>query len=163
MALLISDANVLIDMQSADILNLMFSLPDAFAVPDVLYLEELAQQHGHLPGLGLQVLEIREQFVAEAYRLRGIHKKAGLNDLLALALAKQEACPILTGDRFLRDAAEIENVEVRGTLWLMERLFIHRLLDRDALNSSYEKMLAGGRRLPRRDIDEQLLRLTIRR
>ncbi len=163
MALLISDANVLIDMQSAAILELMFRLPDAFAVPNILYMEELAQQHRHLPGLGPQVLETREQFVAEAYRLGGIHKKAGLNDLLALALAKQESCPILTGDRFLREAAEIENVEVRGTLWLMERLFNHQLLDENALTSSYKKMLAGGRRLPRRDIDEQLLRLSGKR
>lgn len=158
MTLLISDANVLIDMETAQLLELMFRLPEQFAVPNTLYIEELAEQHGRLPGLGLSVLDIRAEFVAEAYRLAGVHKRPGFNDLLALALAKQEACAILTGDRFLREAAELEAVEVRGTLWLMERMYRARLLNIRELRIAYELMLAGDRRLPKREIELQLAR-----
>jgi len=159
MALLISDANILIDMETAETLELMFRLPEEFAVPNILYMEELVQQHGHLRGLGLQVLEVNAQYVAETVLLVGIYRNTSFNDLLALALAKQQACPILTGDKFLRAAAEIENVEVRGTLWLMERMFMERLLDKHTLRFAYNKMLAGGRRLPSREIEKQLRRL----
>ena len=159
MTLLISDANVLIDMETARLLELMFRLPEQFAVPNTLYMEELADQHGRLPGLGLLVLDISAEFVAEAFRLAGTYRKPSLNDLLALALAKQQACPILTGDRFLREAAELEEVEVRGTLWLMERMYRARLLNIQELRVAYDLMLAGDRRLPKHEIELQMQRL----
>jgi hypothetical protein len=48
----------------------------------------LLQHHPELPGYGLRVLEISEEYVREAYRLRGQYNKPGQNDLFALALAK---------------------------------------------------------------------------
>lgn len=159
MTLLISDANVLIDMETGQALDLMFRLPQRFAVPNILYIEELVEQHGHLPGLGLAVLNVQETFVLEAYRLGTVYRKPSHNDLLALALAKQEACPILTGDRFLREAAHLEKVNCVGTLWLMEQLLQTRLLNYHDMEITYAKMLSGGRRLPREEIESQLLRL----
>jgi predicted nucleic acid-binding protein len=156
MAWLISDANILIDMDVGEVLDKMFSLPERFAVPDVLYMEELIERHPHLPALGLTVLSVREEYVLEAYRLGGIYKRPGHNDLLALALAKQESCPLLTGDAKLREAAELEQVEVKGTLWLMERLFVNKLLDYDEIKAVYERMQQGGRRLPMQEITSQL-------
>lgn len=159
MTLLISDANILIDMETADLLEPMFRLPERFAVPNTLYIEELAELHAHLPGLGLSVLEVRAEFVAEAFRLGGLYRNAGHNDLLALALAKQETCAILTGDKFLRQAAELEQLVARGTLWLMERLHRSRLLALDELEHAYDLMHRGGRRLPKDEIQRQLQRL----
>jgi hypothetical protein len=45
MLLLISDANILIDMEVSGLLAPMFSMEYRFAVPDVLYVEELERQH----------------------------------------------------------------------------------------------------------------------
>lgn len=98
---LISDVNIIIDMEVGGILDHMFRLPETFAVPDILYMEELAEQHSELPGLGLEILKLRAEFIAEAYRLREANNKPGMNDLFALALAKQEECPLLAGDKFL--------------------------------------------------------------
>ncbi len=41
MLLLISDANILIDMEAGEILGLLFQLPMRFAIPDILYWEEI--------------------------------------------------------------------------------------------------------------------------
>lgn len=67
---------------------------------------------------------------------------------MALALAKQEKCPLLTGDRDLKKAAELEGVFVSGTLWLVEQLVIHSLISVETAKQSYEQMKANGRRLP---------------
>ncbi|WP_157496674.1 hypothetical protein [Hahella ganghwensis] len=70
------------------------------------------------------------------------------NDVFALLLAQQEDCPLLSGDRDLRAAAESELVEVRGTLWLVEELVKHELIDTRQAHEAYNKMEAVGRRLP---------------
>lgn len=156
MTWLISDANIIIDMESGGILDKMFGLPETFAVPNVLYVEELEAHHAYLPGLGLAVLEVHEEYVSEAYRLGDVYIRPSHNDLLALSLAKQERCPLLTGDASLREAAEAEQVDVRGTLWLIERLFHENIVDYHGANTAYEKMKSESRRLPWDDVKLQL-------
>ncbi len=159
MTWLISDANIVIDMESGEILDKMFQLPETFAVPNVLYSEELETHHAHLPGLGLVVLDVHEEFVREAYRLGGVYKSPSHNDLLALALAKQEQCPLLTGDAKLREVAENEKIEVRGTLWIVDKLFSAGILDYQAISSAYEKMKQDNRRLPWDKVKRQLKKM----
>lgn len=156
MTWLISDANIIIDMKVGNILEKMFSLPETFATPNVLYAEELAHHHSELPLLGLVVLDVNEEFMNEAYRLGGIYRKPGFNDLLALALAKQESCPLLTGDMRLREAANSENVELRGTLWVVEKLVEHEIIDYNEAEVAYEKMREDDRRLPWQKVEQQI-------
>ena len=62
MALIISDANILIDLECAELTPRIFRLDLEFAVPDLLYRDELSQHHGDLPALGLQLYEINRSF-----------------------------------------------------------------------------------------------------
>ena len=45
MQLLISDANIFIDLLDGDILEPLFKLPFEFLTPDILYYEELEELH----------------------------------------------------------------------------------------------------------------------
>jgi predicted nucleic acid-binding protein len=154
--LLISDANIFIDVKAGKLIEVMFQLPETFAVPNILYEEELLQRHPELPSYGLQVLEIDEPFMLEAYRLRGIYTQPSQNDLFALALAKQEQCPLLTGDKKLRAAAEREEVTVRGTLWLVDRLVQEKKITITVAEQAYARMKEEGRRLPWQEVDAQI-------
>jgi len=49
MTWLISDANIIIDMEAGEILDKMFRLPETFAVPNVLYAEECATRGSYHP------------------------------------------------------------------------------------------------------------------
>lgn len=157
MAWLISDANIIIDMEVGGILDLMFKLPETFIVPDVLYLEELAEHHPDLPGFGLEIRSLRAEYVEETDRLREQYPEPSTNDLFALALAKQENCPLLTGDDALRKAAEMEEVDVNGTLWLVGRLLEQKLTTVEVIAEAYERMKRDGRRLPWAIVHEQLV------
>lgn len=71
MQLLISDANILIDMEEGRLIEAMFQLPWRFSVPDILFYEELEQQHAHLVPLGLSIEELSAEtltYVAELTR-----------------------------------------------------------------------------------------------
>jgi predicted nucleic acid-binding protein len=98
MLFIISDASILIDIECGELTSAMFSLPWQFAVPDVLFVEELEERHGHLKQFGLISKTMDSNLVSEAYNLRQKYIQTSVNDLLALILAKYEKCRLLTGD-----------------------------------------------------------------
>lgn len=148
MQLLISDANILIDLEEGEILEIFFQLPYQFSVPDILFFEELEDQHAHLLTMGLTLSELSAHTLIYAHELIQRISGPSRNDCFALALAKQENCPLLSGDEALRKAARREEVEVNGTIWVVERLVQHRLIPVEGARNAYAKMRANGRRLP---------------
>ena len=156
MLLLISDANILIDIEIGGLVAPMFSLDYQFAVPDILFYEELEGQHAHLLDMGLLPKELDEAMVARVSEFATQYPRPGRNDLFALVLAASEECPLLTGDKDLKAAAESENVEVRGTLWLINEMVKTGKITVHVARNAYQLMRAHGRRLPW-DMAEQML------
>ncbi|NBC12019.1 MAG: DUF3368 domain-containing protein [Gammaproteobacteria bacterium] len=158
MQLLISDANILIDMQVSGMLASMFQLTYRFAVPDILFAEELAQHHPELPASGLNVLPLAAAAIADAVSLLDKYRGTGVsrNDIFAIAPARQEACPLLTGDKNLRMVAATEGTEVHGTLWLVEQMVLNRIAAPADAQAAYEAMRDEGRRLPWGKVERQL-------
>lgn len=159
--LLISDANILIDMEKGGITRQMFQLDAVFAVPDMLYEEELRADHPGLPALELQSLELSAKTVAHAGTLIAKHSHTGasINDLLALALAWQEKTALLTGDGKLRIVASAEKIPFHGTLWLVEQLVHAKILTVEEAAAAYESMKKARRRLPWDEVGRQLRNL----
>jgi predicted nucleic acid-binding protein len=154
--LLISDANILIDLECAGLSEAMFSLGYRFGVPDVLFAEELEERHAHLLGFGLEALPLSPAVLADMERLAARYRKPSRNDLFALALARAERCPLLTGDGDLRAAAKTEEMEVRGTIWLIEEMVLHHVLSTAKARAAYDLMREQGRRLPWKDAFDRL-------
>ena len=99
----------------------MFSLPYEFAVPDVLYHHEMQGEWGErLVELGLRVEEVSKEGVSNALRYRAQRRVLSVPDSFALALAKERAWSLLTGDNQLRELAAGEDVECHGVLWLLD-------------------------------------------
>lgn len=156
MLLLISDANILLDMELGDLVASMFSLDYQFIVPDVLYAEELEAQHAHLLDLGLQTMSLSAAGVARVEVLSRTYTRPGRNDFFTIALAEEQQCSLLTGDAALRQAAEAEHIEVKGSIWLIEELVRERRITVQVARASLGRMRDNGRRLPW-DIAEQRL------
>jgi len=156
MQLLISDANILIDMEEGGLITLFFNLPYQFCVPDVLFYEELEEQHAYLSQLGLSLRELSSESLSKVTTIKAKHIKPSTNDIFALLLAQQENCPLLSGDKDLRDAAQVEQIDVRGTVWLVEELVQQGIIDREQALIAYDKMKAAGRRLPWKEAKRRL-------
>lgn len=154
--LLISDANILIDMEVGGLLEAVFGLPESFAVPDILFEEELAPYYPQLRGAGLKVYSLTSESIEYVVALRVQHGKLGDNDLFAWALARQEGCPLLTGDQGLRVAAQADGIVVKGTLWLMDRLVTENVITPGQAAEAYRRMRAHRSRLPWREVEQQL-------
>lgn len=161
MLLIISDASVLIDVEHGELTRAMFSLPWQFAVPDVLFSEELGDRHAHLLQFGLISKTMSSDLVDEAYKLRKQYIQTSVNDLLALVLAKYENCNLLTGDKALRQAAEKLNVQVHGTLWLADQMIQQQKITIELANAAFQRMKSSGSRLPWKEVENLLMERTM--
>lgn len=160
MPLLISDSSVLIDLLDGGLIDRLFLLPDEFATPVALFIEELEESYPQLPAMGLQLVDYEgvDWVVGiQDYKIR--HRGPSDMDLLALLIAHQRGCPLVTGDKRLREAAEQENVEVRGTLGLIEAMVVHGLITVSEAETSYDRMRLAGSRLPWNEVLRQIERL----
>jgi len=157
--LLISDANLIIDMEEGGLLGEIFALEEVFAVPDVLFVEELSTYYLQLIDLGLQLKVLDGESVMSVMQMSQKYRGPSMNDLFALELARKCKCPLLTGDRLLRSATEEERVELRGTLWLVEELVRRGVITVTTATIAYQKMRDAGSRLPWEDADLRLRQL----
>lgn len=65
---------------------------------------------------------------------------------------------MITGDGKLRKAADKEGIELKGTLWLVERLIEEEVISVETAATAYERMRHDSRRLPWTEVDKRLQR-----
>lgn len=157
--MLISDANIFIDLECCELISLMFELPYRFCTPDILFDRELQQQHAHLLNMGLKRLSLSSKYMKYFSQLVPQYKKTSIHDLMALSLAKQENCPLLTGDKALREAGKNEQIQVKGTIWVLEELIKHGKISKKDAYIALDKMKNAGRRLPFDKAKEQISKI----
>jgi predicted nucleic acid-binding protein len=158
MQILVSDANVLIDIEHGILLSPMFSMETVFVVPDVLFEKELKARHSHLLDLGLKVKTLSKEAVDIAKEFAAKYRRPSRMDIFALSLAFHENCPLLTGDKSLRNAAFQEGVPVYGTIWLVKDMLEKKIIQLSTAHSAFEKMKNAGSRLPWEEVDKLLHR-----
>jgi predicted nucleic acid-binding protein len=154
------DTNVWIDLHFADLLAIVLRLPFDWLTPD-LVVAELTKTGSRVIGRiltehGVQERALSPDHVREGARLAALYRHPTRIDLLALALAKSLGVPLLTGDRRLREAADQEGVVVHGVLWLLDQSIAAELLLKAEAAAALKRMLAGGSRLPREEVDDRL-------
>jgi predicted nucleic acid-binding protein len=154
MQVIVSDANVLIDIEHGDLIEPMFSLLTTFVVPDVLFDKELKERHAHFLHFGLQVKTLSEQALNNVLVFAKKYRQPSRVDLLALGLAMQENCPLLTGDKNLRKAANAEGIAVYGTLWLVSEMVNNKIIQITKAQTAFQNMKKGGSRLPWGEVDK---------
>lgn len=156
--LLISDTNILIDMEDGNLIPTIFQLPYEIAVPDILFEEELREQHSHLLQVGLKVKSLTAESIKKTEFLTQQYPRPSMMDHSALALALQEQCPLLTGDKDLRVVGKKEGVELHGTIWIVEQLLNQKIIQKSQAKGSFNAMKDKRRRLPWGDVDKLLKR-----
>lgn len=79
-------------------------------------------------GFGLRSEAWTDEEFDMAYELQPKYLKLSVYDIAALAIAKCRHIVLLTDDMALREAAKTEEVTVKGTLKILDELFISRII-----------------------------------
>ena len=126
MKVLVSDSSVLIEFSRRGILDRMFELDFQFAVPDLLFHEELIDlgrySRQDLISFGLQVEALDPEGVELAVSYQRRRTALSLVDSFALALAYRREWDLLTEDRVMRSFANAEGITHHDALWAIDRM-----------------------------------------
>lgn len=127
---IINDTNIWIDLKLTNIIEKVFLLPYELAVPDILYNDELKDMDGELlEANGIKIIEMTNDEVVETAERSGMTNRVSFNDLTTLVVAKSRGYILVTGDGNLRKIAKSENVELRGTIWLIDEMVSNNILE----------------------------------
>lgn len=127
-----SDTNIWIDYSTLGILEIPFKSAHIFCMSRDAIQDELLSPPGlnsALCNLGLKIVDfdLEEFYIAEHYQ--STYPRLSRYDSLAMAIAKQRSWLLLSGDGALRKAAQIEKIEVKGTLWLLDDLLRNGIVE----------------------------------
>lgn len=154
---LILDSSVCVDLQNGGILEVAFRLPLEFHIPDVIIEDELiSPSKEQLLKLGVRVAVLAPPGVLYVVSLSELYARPSRTDLFALACAKEMKCILLSGGAALRSAAATEEVEVHGTLWVLDQLVETGLLSTNEAVISLNRMLATKSRFPKNEVEKRM-------
>ncbi len=154
--ILITDANIWIDLDNGNLLGIVFGLSHEFAVPDVIIRELEETVALKILDYGVRRLELPAEQYAELEKLRREYRGPSVQDLHGLLHAQMLGAHLLTGDRNLRTAAENEGVTVSGLLWLMDELVNEGVVVGQRAAYALGRMLREGARLPVAECNRRL-------
>lgn len=160
-----SDTNVWLDFMIIDRLEYPFRLPYVYLMNTDAIQDEMLSPPGlgeELKSLGLQETDLTEEefFLASEYTER--FRKLSVYDCVALAIAKVREIVLLTGDGPLRKAAKREDVQVMGTIGVIDKLYQENRIEKEEYIYCFRELLKynGGKvRLPETELKIRLERL----
>lgn len=130
MRIIISDSSCLIDLYKASLIEAFIRLPYEIAIPDVLLDELLSFDPPELALIQehLRILSLPGEGVVQVQSIARQYSALSVNDCFALVLAERTQDSILlTGDRKLRELAQLREIEVHGVLWAINEMHTARV------------------------------------
>ena len=144
MKILVSDSSILIEFSKLSLLDKMFELDFEFAVPDLLFEEELIDlgvySRQDLLEFGLRVESLDSDDVSVAVEYQFNRPALSLVDAFALALAKSQGWHLLTEDRTMRSVAQSDAIRHMGVLWIIDRMMDVGVLAASEVLTALEQM-----------------------
>ena len=128
MNVMVTDSSVLMDLDRSGLLEKCFSLPYQFAVPDLLYRNELSgpgdgPSFGQsLLALGLRVEELDGDEISRAIQHLRKRPSLSLPQAFSLVLSASRRWTLLTGDSVLRVCAANLSLPCHSVLWILDQV-----------------------------------------
>ena len=144
----------------------MFDLELQFAVPDLLFHEELIDLGSYsrrdLVGFGLRVEALDAEGVELAIAYQSERPALSLVDSFALALADRQGWHLLTEDRIMRTVAESNGIAHLNALWIVDRMQASSILSASQVVAVLEAMRDDPRcPVPKPELAARIRRLGV--
>ncbi len=166
MKVLVSDSSILLEFSKRELLGKMFHLEFQFAVPDLLFHEELidlgAYSRQDLLAFGLRVESLDAEGVETAIVFQSERPALSLVDSFALALANRQGWHLLTEDRTMRSVAQSKGIVHRDALWVVDKMLDAGILSAPQVVAVLEAMRDDPRcPVPKAELAGRIRRLGV--
>lgn len=129
MKVAVKDANIFIDMESMGIFDLWQKLGYQTLTTSLIVQELEAGGHQEaIAYIEADTIQVRDPSLESTEKLFNELSRISLPDASVLCLALETKALLLTGDRTLRIAGEVRQVEVHGSIWILDQLVQSQLL-----------------------------------
>jgi predicted nucleic acid-binding protein len=164
MKLIITDTNVFFDIISIDALPEFFAIDfeictTDFVVSEILRSHQREQVESFIRAKKLIVFELSIDEIDCIRNFKTTRFFKGITDKTVLWKSQQLNCPLLTGDKKIRNEAEDLNIEVHGSIWVIQKLITDEVVSKQAGTVLLEKLKASNTNLPHHEIDKLIRQL----
>ena len=148
----VTDTNVWIDLRVGNLLDNVFGLDARWMIPDLVGRELGTDRKELLVEWGLEVRSLTGDEVEAVIRLNDTYSAPFRTDMATLVVARAEDGILVTGDGPLREAANEEDIEVHGTLWVADALVDTETVEPAESARALQLMVEADRRLPEQEV-----------
>jgi rRNA maturation endonuclease Nob1 len=160
MKILITDANILIDLLKTDSTDPFFKLKyEIYATLAVIFECDDEQQTTLQKYIKAGRLFVYSLNTEEEERVEKLFKEnAGLSfaDCTVFYTADKLKATLLTGDKKLRTEVEGKNIEVRGILWVFDEMLKQKVIEKKEYRQKLIKLKEVNKRLPEDELKKRL-------
>lgn len=152
----VTDTNVWIDLRVGNLLTDVFELEAKWMIPDLVGRELGPERKQMLVKRGLEVRSLTGDEIEAVVRLNENYAAPSRTDMATLVVARAENGILVTGDGALRAAAQKEDVEVHGSLWVVDALVATHTVATPRAAQALQRMMASDRRLPKNEVNRRI-------
>lgn len=155
--LLISDANIFIDLDKVDLLEICNQLNYKIITTDFVYNELYSKQKETLDKLNIEQLTFEAKEMIDFYTKYSQLGNVGISpEDYSLIYKAKEKCSILTGDRALRNYIIKENIQVFGIFFILDSILKQNLISKEVWEEKLKLLQTINQRLPKKEFDKRL-------
>jgi len=164
MKLIITDTNVLFDVIKIGALPEFFSL-DYDICTTVFVIEEIKPSvqreliDTFLRAKKLTVFEFTGEDIEEVVNFDNVKGLKRFTDKSVIWKSVQLNCPMLTGDKKMKEVAEKLGIEVHGSIWVIDELIYNKLITQAKAIQLLELLIVTNSWLPRNEIEKRINKL----
>ncbi len=164
MKLIITDTNVLFDVIKIGALPEFFSL-DYDICTTVFVIEEIKPSGQRelvdtfIRAKKLTVIEFTGEDVEDVVNFDTVKGLKRFTDKSVIWKSVQLNCPMLTGDKKMKEIAENIGIEVHGSFWVIDELYNYNLISSEKAIELLEQLLKTNSWLPRNEIERRINKL----
>jgi predicted nucleic acid-binding protein len=164
MKLIITDTNVLFDVIKIGALPEFFSL-DYDICTTVFVIEEIKPSGQRelvdtfIRAKKLTVIEFTGEDVEDVVNFDSVKGLKRFTDKSVIWKSVQLNCPMLTGDKKMKEIAENIGIEVHGSIWVIDELYNYNLISTEKAIELLEQLMKTNSWLPRNEIEKRINKL----
>lgn len=158
MIIVVQDANILIDLYEAGLLEAFFRLGFESHSTDLILNEIDQPVHGYVQSGQIRQHSLTPEQLEQTFSIQSVSEKGvSLPDCLALWLVKElgNATRLLTGDAKLRQSAENKGIIVHGLLWVFDQIVEKQIISPNKMAARLAELLSRGSRLPKNECQKR--------
>jgi predicted nucleic acid-binding protein len=159
MKIIITDTNVFFDIISIGALPEFLALDleiytTDFVIKEILESEQQKQIETFIRAKSIQVIKFTPEELVEIKNFKTHRFFKGITDKSVLWKSYQLKCILLTGDKKIRNEAQDLNLEVHGSIWVINEMVDNQIVTKSEGAKLLERLKLINSSLPHDEIDK---------